>query len=187
MLVRREQRRRVFPDKRRRTCALLGGVTIGTGATANAASVEANGPINLSSGELKAPLSTTQQSDIHSTLTLAGGTIGGAGTLKVDGTLDWTGRGPRRRHRRRRDDDRTRRDAGDQRRRWPLGEGQVHPARRRHRDLERDAADITGFNQTRIEIASGGILDAKTDQSIVGNYGGGVATARASTSRRAAR
>ena len=58
-------------------CIPAGGVTIGTGATANAASVEANGPINLSSGELKLH-STTQQSDIHSTLTLSGGSIGGA-------------------------------------------------------------------------------------------------------------
>jgi Calx-beta domain len=66
------------------------GVNIDTGATAQAASIEASAPVTVSAGQLRVN-STTQQSDIHSTIAISGGTLGGAGTVNVDGSATWSG------------------------------------------------------------------------------------------------
>jgi Calx-beta domain-containing protein len=66
-----------------------GEVSVGTGVTANAASIESTRPIDVTSGTLKLN-STTQGSAMHSTLTVSNATLNvAAGGLAVDGTLDW--------------------------------------------------------------------------------------------------
>ena len=62
-------------------------------------------------------------------------------------------REPRRRHQRRRDDDRIRRNAGDQRHRRPRGHGQLHPARRRDRELGRRPPTSTATARRRSRSA----------------------------------
>ena len=65
-----------------------GKVVIGTGANTSIGSLESSQPLEITSGTLTLS-STTQQSDMHSTLTLNGGNLAGAGNLSVDGSLVW--------------------------------------------------------------------------------------------------
>ena len=67
-----------------------GKVVIGTGVNTSIGSIESSQPLQLTAGTLTLT-STTQISDMHSTLTLTGGTLAGAGNLSVDGSLVWEG------------------------------------------------------------------------------------------------
>ena len=118
---------------------------------------------------------------------LTNGNIVGLGTLTVEGTLKWTGNG----------------NLGDTTNAGETviasgatlamsgtGDREVRESYTLHVDGTATwigTADLTGYGQTRIEIGSGGILDAKTNQTIVGNYSPPPPTNRSFTSRRAAR
>ena len=152
-----------------------GFVDIGTGATANAASIESSQPITISSGELRVN-STTQGSSVEDVnLAGNGATIGGAGTLTVHGTLNWTG------------DFSNLGDGTNAGQTVIASDGTLAiSGTATSRELRDDyklridgtanwagTVDLNAYNNSTIEIGSGGKLDAKTNQTIFDVSSGG--------------
>ena len=142
-----------------------GFVSIGTGSTAEAASLESSRPITISSGGLT--LSSTSQGSSVEDVDLDG-TLGGAGTVTVHGTLNWTGSGS------------SLGDGATDGTTVIASDGTLAISGSGDRYLQgvsgytlringtanwTGTTDLRPYNST-IEIGSGGKLDAKTNQSI---------------------